>query len=251
LLFFAFILLCFTACNKNANSTAGDVDFLINDEELESLGTDYDEDDLSLYKNDPDKIYFTAVGESVDFEDVTEPSNEYESQWFLDSEEWPTQKMVAKNKSSFSYIFETPGIYRISLKRGKGHSSTKFVRVLDRTTGSVSVDNGASAQNDLGTTGDIGNFQVFDFSISNPKPAKWEAIVLEDVSRTEEEITNRLWDFGDGTIIPTKGTKVKYSYDRPGVYEVKLCVNLTNNCKRKLQILVYRRRKTVFSPKND
>ena len=230
---FVFLLVSVISCKQNSNSLTGEVDFLINDAELESLGRDYDEEELSLYKNDPDKIYFAAVGEEVDFEDVSEPSNEYELEWFLDNEEWPTKKVVAQNKTSFTYKFETPGLYRVSLKRDDNQTSTKFVRVLDKTAGSASVDNGASAQNDLGTTGDIGNFEVFDFSISNPKPAKWEAIVLEDISRTEEEITKRLWDFGDGTIIPTKGTKVKYSYDRAGVYEVKLCVNLTNNCKRK------------------
>jgi PKD repeat protein len=206
---------------------------LINDEEIESLGIDYDEEDLSLYKNDPDKIYFTTLGEQIDFEDISLPTIENKSQWFLDSEELSIQKIIAQNKTSFSYTFETPGIYRVSLKRGDKGSVTKFVRVIDKNSHSVSLNNGATAQNDLGASGNIGDFEVFDFSISNPKPGKWEAIVLEDISKTEEKINKRLWDFGDGTIIPTNGNKVKYSYDRAGVYEVKMCVNLTNNCKRK------------------
>ena len=185
------------------------MNFHINDQEIESLGLDYDEEDLSLYKNDPDKIYFTTVGEKIEFEDVSLPYLNDETQWFLDSEELKGQQIIALNKSSFNYVFETPGIYRISLKRGDAGSVTKFVRVIDKNAHSITVGSDVSAIEDLGETGDIGFFEVFDFSISNPKPAKWEAIVLEDISKTSNTIEQRLWDFGDGTIIPTKGKKVK------------------------------------------
>ncbi len=223
-------MLCCISCKKgNMNNANDSVNFHINDQEIESLGLDYDEEDLSLYKNDPDKIYFTTVGEKIQFEDVSLPDLEDGTQWYLDSEELKGQQIIALNKSKFNYVFETPGIYRVSLKRGEAGSVTKFVRVIDKSAHSVSSEN----IEDLGETGEIGYFDVFDFTISNPKPAKWEAIVLEDISETDKNIEQRLWDFGDGTIIPTKGQKVKYSYDRAGVYEVKLCVNMTNSCKRK------------------
>ncbi len=229
IILFLTAIIAFTSCSNSESHTdsSDQVDYLINGQEFESLGLDYGEKELSLYKNDPDKIYFTTVGSTIHFEDITVPELKEESEWYLDSESFQTQKVIAQNKESFDYSFDTPGIYRVSLKNGSLGSVTKFIRVLDDS----SSEN--TSTNDLGTTGDIGYFKVFDFAISNPKPAKWEAIVLEDISETENEITNRLWDFGDGTVIPTKGKKVKYSYDKIGVYEVKLCVNMTNNCKRK------------------
>lgn len=231
---FTLIFLVCSSCNKNSiNGESERVNFSINDQEIESLGVDYNEEDLSLYKNDPDKIYFTTVGEKIEFKDVSLPDLTEDIQWFLDSEELKGQQIIALNKSRFNYVFETPGIYRVSLKRGEAGSVTKFVRVIDKSAHSISIREDVNSVQDLGSTGDIGYFEVFDFSISNPKPAKWEAIVLEDISKTDKTIDQRLWDFGDGTIIPTKGEKVKYSYDRAGVYEVKLCVNMTNNCKRK------------------
>ncbi len=226
-------MLLFIACSKNnMNEYNSDVNFHINDQEIESLGVDYDEEELSLYKNDPDKIYFTTIGDKITLEDVSTPHLSGERRWFLDSDELKEQQIIALDKSKFQYVFDTPGIYKISLKRGEDGGVTKFIRVIDKNSHSVTVNNGDELV-DLGVTGDIGYFEVFDFKVSNAKPSKWEAIVLEDVSKTENEIDQRLWDFGDGTIIPTKGRKVKYSYATAGVYEVKLCVNMTNNCKRK------------------
>ena len=241
------LIVIFTSCSKNSDSTI-EVDFLINEEELQSLGFEYDEDDYSLYKNDPDKVYFTGVNESVEFKDISLSDNKMSRKWYLDNEQWSNEKLEAKNQTNFLHVFDTPGLYKVKLVVNDAQKAVKFVRVLDKTGNSKSVESNLSASDRKGaslfgssqsesTSGDIGDFIIFDFNISNTNPEKWEAIVLEDISETNKEITNRLWDFGDGTIIPTKGPKVKYSYSQTGLYEVKMCLNMTNNCKRK-KILV-------------
>lgn len=234
LLLVSFFLLI--GCQKTVNKPAFEVDFLINDLELESLGLDYNEKDLSLYTNDPDKVYFAYVGEAVKFKDISASTDVVKREWFVDNQQLLNQQDGQIEVPSFNHKFETPGLYRIKLVIDETEMVSKLVRVIDskNTNPEISAEtaNESQERDDLIVT-DIGNFRVFDFTVSDPSPAKWQAIVLEDISETDIEITKRLWDFGDGTIIPTKGNKVKYSYSSAGVYEVKMCLNLTNNCKRR------------------
>lgn len=229
------------ACKSAGDEARIEVDFLINNEELESLGFEYDEEDFSLYKNDPDKVYFTTVNEQVEFKDITIPVTENKRKWYLDNKEWKAEKVELRNLPTFTHTFETPGLYKVKLVINDLQKVTKFVRVLDKSNDARLVDASKSKSKSQSlfekeassAQRDIGDFEVFDFVVSKNNPEKWEAIVFEDVSKTDQKITKRFWDFGDGTIIPTKGSKVKYSYARSGVYEVKMCVNMTNNCKRK------------------
>lgn len=224
----------FLTCENSSMEPAFEVDFLINDSELESLGLDYNEDDLSLYKNDPDKVYFAYVGEAIKFKDVSVPADSVKRQWFLDNNEWFNSQNGEVSVPAFEHSFKTPGLYRVKLVLDETEMVSKLVRVSERKPSDMSENRsneGTSSEDVIET--DIGNFRVFDFAISDPSPSKWQAIILEDISETDIEITKRLWDFGDGTIIPTKGKKVKYSYSHAGVYEVKMCLNLSNNCKRR------------------
>lgn len=238
ILIFTLITTCFLtvfSCKNTEKRHEIEVNFLINDSELQSLGMDYNEDDLSLYKNDPDKVYFTEVGKLVEFKDISISKTAVKRKWYLDNEEWGKPGLDVITLPAFTHIFDTPGLYRIKLVLDNEEMVSKLVRVVEKSGDLVRNSNGIT--NEKTFESDLGDFEIFDFTISDTSPEKWEPIVLEDISKTKTEITNRLWDFGDGTIIPTKGAKVKYSYAQSGVYEVKMCVNLTNNCKRKRIII--------------
>ena len=61
-----------------------------------------------------------------------------------------------------------------------------------------------------------------------------QSVTFTDHSAIGSEIELRLWDFGDGTVMPTKGNRVKYNYILPGTYVVKLCLDPINICETKV-----------------
>lgn len=216
------------------------VDFLINNDDLQSLGFDYTPTDLNLFKNDPDKVYFAQLGETIEFKDISSAEIPINRTWLLDGEEWKANEMNIGNFPSFEYTFDVAGLYKVSLSMGDLHVATKYVRVLDRK----GVDNFhiARTQNESQTEGAISdqraqaiseNVLGVRFEASNEKLIQGQSVTFTDHTELNEEIEIRVWDFGDGTVMPTKGNRVKYNYILPGTYTVKLCLNYSNLCTTK------------------
>lgn len=72
-----------------------------------------------------------------------------------------------------------------------------------------------------------------DFRMAKYEVLEGESFQLQDISAPEAAIDKRIWDFGDGTSIPTNGKFVKYSYNAPGNYNIRLCLNYSDKCETK------------------
>lgn len=72
-----------------------------------------------------------------------------------------------------------------------------------------------------------------DFRMAKYEVMEGESFQLQDISAPEAAIDKRIWEFGDGTSIPTSGKFVKYSYSSPGTYNIRLCLNYSDKCETK------------------
>lgn len=72
-----------------------------------------------------------------------------------------------------------------------------------------------------------------DFRMAKFEVMEGESFQLQDISAPEAAIDKRIWEFGDGTSIPTSGKFVKYAYSAPGKYNIRLCLNYTDKCETK------------------
>jgi PKD repeat protein len=72
-----------------------------------------------------------------------------------------------------------------------------------------------------------------DFRMAKYEVLEGESFQLQDISAPEAAIDKRIWDFGDGTSIPTNGKFVKYAYSSPGSYSIRLCLNYSDKCETK------------------
>lgn len=242
--------LTFVSCNENGGDKEAipsiQVDFLINNDDLESLGFDYSPNDLNLYKNDPDKVFFAQVGEQIEFKDISAADIPTNKTWLLDGEEWKANEINTGDFPSFKYTFDVAGLYKVSLSMGDMHVATKYVRVLDRS--GVDIINSPKVlsrnEGDLSSDGLVeedlkkeskgeSKSTGVHFDASSDKLVQGQSVTFTDNTELGEEIEIRVWDFGDGTVMPTKGNRVKYNYILPGTYEVKLCLNYSDLCTSK------------------
>lgn len=223
-----FSILIVSSCSKKSESKNG-YDFLINNKEIETFEHDYSEEDLELYKNDPDKVFYVKTNKQVYFE-ANELASFKDIKWFLNGKLW---KNAEGNVNSFKHTFRVPGLYKIKLSVAGEEDILKFVRAIDDGSGSgVHQEHTASEET---IPASVKNGVYFNTDIDSPK--KWEAVLFTDVSDIGEPIKRRIWDFGDGTVIPSSGESVKYSFSKAGKYNVKLCVNLSEKCFKKVVIV--------------
>lgn len=218
----AILVLLFSSC-KNKTSTEAQIDFLINESSIYSLGEEYSEEDLELYKNDPDKVFYTATDSQIEIQANEDAMLDGEVSWYLNEKPW--EDPVA-NSSKFTTKFEVPGLYKITMSSRNGEIS-KFIRAIERK----------EQQEDSVFEESEDDAFLLDFVTDIEKPNKWQAILFTDISNIGETIKRRVWDFGDGTVIPTIGPSVKYSYSKSGAFKVKLCVNLSEKCVSKLIVV--------------
>lgn len=220
-LFVAFVLVMISCSKKEAEAL--DINFSLDNHNLFSLNKDYSEDDFDLYKNDPDKVFYSLVGHPIKIKTSEDVGFMDGVKWKLNDKLWE----VSGNPNDFTYAFKLPGLYKISMKVN-GVEVTKFVRTIEDEKAKQPKESG-EVKAKKNTNGD----ENIEFTIDNDNPNKWQAILLQDVSSITDEIKRRVWDFGDGTVIPTVGNSVKYSYSKSGVYEIKLCLNFTDKCTKK------------------
>jgi hypothetical protein len=229
------------SCSENLPDTEPvpsiKVDFLINNDDLESLGFDYSPTDLNLFKNDPDKVFFAQVGELIEFKDISAADIPINKTWLLDGEEWKANEISTGDFPGFEYTFDVAGLYKVSLSMGDLNVATKYVRVLDRN--GVDMMNRTEPSFKRDSTEEKrpkSNEEIsgVNFIASGEKLIQGESVTFTDNTILEEEIDIRVWDFGDGTVMPTKGNRVKYNYILPGTYTVKLCLNYSDLCQSKI-----------------
>ncbi|MEI7595494.1 MAG: PKD domain-containing protein [Bacteroidota bacterium] len=69
------------------------------------------------------------------------------------------------------------------------------------------------------------------FSQDTTQICQTNGVTYTDTTISAIPITNRMWDFGDGTIVNTAAATVSHIYVNPGQYTVKLVVTDQINCK--------------------
>ena len=72
-----------------------------------------------------------------------------------------------------------------------------------------------------------------DFSMSKSMVETGEKVTFRDLSEPAVAINQRIWDWGDGTTMPTRGSTAGYSFYKAGTYSVKLCLNYSSKCTTK------------------
>lgn len=226
-LLLAFVIILISCSKKEAEAL--DINFSLDNHNLFSLNKDYSEDDFDLYKNDPDKVFYSLVGHPIKIKTSDDVGFMDGIKWKLNDKLWD----VSKNPNDFSHAFKLPGLYKISMEVND-MVVTKFVRIIEdeKNRRSTADSDKAKEKKDSKQVKEESGENI-EFIIDNENPNKWQAILLKDISKIKGEIKRRVWDFGDGTVIPTVGNSVKYSYSKPGMYEIKLCLNLTDKCTKK------------------
>lgn len=141
-----------------------------------------------------------CLGEAIDFYNTTVVGQRC-------YEEWEVDGVVVSGLDTLSYIFNTPGLYTVSLLSRCGLSS-------DTIDASVLV------------VGDpVADFTFTDQCVDT-------IISFTDASTTPPivtTLTSRLWDFGDGSAT-VYGQNVTHQYSTPGTYNVTLTVTNNEGC---------------------
>lgn len=137
-LFFPFFVLSLiiVSCKRDQpfeETAIIEVDFLMNEMDLQKLGLEFTEQELERNINDPNKVLTVKVGEPVKFKDTSGgPSSNTKRKWVLNDNEWKLSETKADgmNVPEFTYTFEDPGFHRISLYIGESNYATKLVKVV-------------------------------------------------------------------------------------------------------------------------
>ena len=87
-----------------------------------------------------------------------------------------------------------------------------------------------------------------DFSVSKLSVETGEKVVFRDLSEPAIAVENRVWDWGDGNTMPTRGSTAGYSFYKPGTYNVKLCLNYSSNCTTKTITVTKAKEAIVAAP---
>lgn len=69
-----------------------------------------------------------------------------------------------------------------------------------------------------------------DFYMEKTTAETGERILFRDLSEPAVAVSNRVWDWGDGNTMPLRSSAAGYSYEKPGTYTVKLCLNYSPKC---------------------
>jgi gliding motility-associated-like protein len=147
-------------------------------------------------------LYFSAV--------VSDPSNFVNYLWnFGDGSQWNSDDFD-KTGASYHY-YSASGVYNVSL-------TTKDIYGCITTISKpayISI-NGPTA----------------NFTASNTNGCKGLTTTFNDVSITDgrNNIVNRTWDFGDGTILSGNTNSILHTYTIPGTYAVKLVITDAFGC---------------------
>lgn len=69
-----------------------------------------------------------------------------------------------------------------------------------------------------------------DFSASFTTVEAGKGVLFRDQSVPASAINVRVWDFGDGINMTTRGSSVQHAFAKEGNYTVKLCLNYSSKC---------------------
>ena len=133
LILFSFILI--SSCKRDApaeDMAVIEVDFLLNERDLEKFGLEYTAQEFARDNEDPNRILTVKVGEPVKFKDTTlgTPS-ESARKWVLNDNEWKeAQNDKNVHVPEFTHVFQKDGFYQISLYIGESNYATKLIKVV-------------------------------------------------------------------------------------------------------------------------
>lgn len=127
--------LLISSCKRDApveDFAVIEVDFLLNETDLEKFGLEFTPQDFERDNEDPNRVLTVMVGEPVKFKDTTKGSTATSSRkWALNGDEW---KEVQNDKEiyvpEFTKVFEEAGYYKITLHVGDASSATKLIKVV-------------------------------------------------------------------------------------------------------------------------
>ena len=290
LAFSIIVMLSVFSCKRDApiqDQAVIEVDFMLNEQDLEKFGLEYTEQEFERDNNDPNKILTVKVGEPVKFKDTSKGSSKVSlRKWQLNQQdEWEQAKGDDEvDVPEFVHTFDTPGIHRISLYIGETNYATKLVKVV---SGEYIPDNVVELEDvaaveeeteDLFANNDAASTQANNnTSNASPEPARktppvkkaapvkinsinfvlpsevmlGESFELRDISSPSNAIKVRQWDMGDGETLKTAGATYRKVYFSTGVKTVTLCLNNTNQCTSKRITVKPKpaRKETVAAPK--
>jgi len=131
--FFTIVLI--SSCKRDApdrDQAIIEVDFLLNERDLEKFGLDYTEQEFERDNEDPNKVLTVAVGEPVKFKDTSVGSSSTSKRrWELNGNEWEQAENDKEvHVPEFTHVFDAPGYHRISLYIEDVSYATKLIKVV-------------------------------------------------------------------------------------------------------------------------
>ncbi|GLR16671.1 PKD domain-containing protein [Portibacter lacus] len=135
LIFSFFVVILISSCKRDApnrDHAIIEVDFLLNERDLEKFGLDYTEQEFERDNNDPNKVLTVKVGEPVKFKDTSKGSTSTSKRvWKLNDNEWEQAENDKKIQvPEFTHVFDAPGYHRISLYIEDVSYATKLIKVV-------------------------------------------------------------------------------------------------------------------------
>ncbi len=135
LIFLIASMIIISSCKRDAPAedlAVIEVDFLLNERDLERFGLDYTPQDFERDTEDPNRVLTVRVGEPVKFKDTSKGSSSATiRKWVLNDNEWKqAQNDKEVHVPEFTHVFEEAGYHRISLYVGESNYATKLINVV-------------------------------------------------------------------------------------------------------------------------
>ncbi|WP_235299133.1 PKD domain-containing protein [Portibacter marinus] len=189
--YLSFFIICFTtiliisSCKRdtpNRDQAIIEVDFLLNERDLEKFGLDYTEQEFERDNNDPNKVLTVAVGEPVKFKDTSKGSSSTSKRmWKLNGNEWEQAENDKEvHVPEFTHVFEEPGYHRISLYIEDVSYATKLIKVVSED---FAINNVPTVENEMADANE-------DLAVVDPQPEKEDLFAETNTSQPKSSPSN-------------------------------------------------------------
>ncbi len=162
------------------------------------------------------------VGKSVVFTDRSEPV------YLIKNRKWTFGDGTVKNgtNNTISHTYNKEGSYDVKLCLNDGSKCiTLPVKVIKKKE----------------------ELKTALFKVSQKKVKTGVTISFNDNSPLQDQITKRRWDFGNGITRTTYNQAINYTYNRPGKYKVRMCLNDTQVCQTETVVVEAKENRVITS----